>query len=110
MPNGDQCNAEGKAIIDNANQAKKDADEAASDAAAALNKAQSTTINFGDFTFSALTPNECGEFFNSAVYTNAASAVSAAQNVVNTKNAEATAAADAVTAAEAQAAEMVKTC
>merc|ERR1712070_122368 len=110
MDNGDQCNDEGQGLISDAKANKVTADKAEADAQAALTAETNKKFNFGDFSFGELTKNECGNFFNSAVYTEAESKVVAAKAVLSQKVAEASAAATAVETATQEAAKLVMEC
>merc|ERR1712070_1353480 len=102
MDNGDQCNDEGQGLIS--------AEKAEADAQAALTAETNKKFNFGDFSYGELTKNECSNFFNSAVYTEAESKVVAAKAVLSQKVAEASAAATAVETATKEAAKLVREC
>jgi len=110
MDNGDQCNDEGQGLISDAKANKVTADKAEADAQAALTAETNKKFNFGDFSYGELTKNECGNFFNSAVYTEAESKVVAAKAVLSQKVAEASAAATAVETATQEAAKLVMEC
>lgn len=110
MDNGDQCNDEGQGLISDAKAKKVTADKAEADAQAALTAETNKKFNFGDFSFGELTKGECGNFFNSAVYTEAESKVKAAKAVLAQKVAEASAAATAVETATKEAAKLVREC
>jgi len=110
MDNGDQCNDEGQGLISDAKANKVTADKAEADAQAALTAETNKKFNFGDFSFGELTKDECGTFFNSAVYTDAESKVVAAKAVLSQKVAEASAAATAVETATKEAAKLVREC
>merc|ERR1711988_1679415 len=71
MPNGSQCNSEGKDLIKTAEDNVKKAKKAVSDAQNKINAAKAVKINFGDFVVSSLDGKKCANFYNSLVYTNA---------------------------------------
>lgn len=107
---GDKCPQEGQDSVTAAKKALKDAEAAKVVADKALKDAQGAKVNFGDFTFSSLTPGNCQAMFGSSAYTSAKakvdSAKKAAEKAVGVVTGSKTAVDNAVTAA----ALAVKTC
>merc|ERR1712072_722095 len=104
IDNGANCAKEGqdavksaKATSEQAKAKKKKADQDHADA-------QGAKVNFGDFSFNSLNPNNCQGFFASSVYTNAKAKVDAAKTAADKADGEVKAAAaavqNAITAAE----------
>jgi hypothetical protein len=110
MPDGSECDDEGKGLIDDAKQAKDAAKDAEKDAHDALESAKSEEFDFGKFRYTDLEEGQCGTFFNSQVWQNTKSKVQSAQNTYNTKVSETQSAARAVTVAQTEAAKLVKEC
>jgi len=110
MPDGSECDDEGKGLIDDAKQAEDAAKDAEKDAHDALESAKSEEFDFGKFRYTDLVEGQCGTFFNSQVWQNTKSKVQSAQNTYNTKVSETQSAARAVTVAQTEAAKLVKEC
>jgi len=110
MPNGSQCNSEGKDLIKTAEDNVKTAKKAVSDAQNKINAAKAVKINFGDFVVSSLDGKKCANFYNSLVYTNAKKKIKDAETHYTKKVAEKNAADKAVVTAKAEAERLVRHC
>merc|ERR1712196_299754 len=88
MPNGSQCDGEGKELVTAAEANVAKAKTAVSDAQNKVNAAKAVKINFGDMVVSSLDGKKCSNFYNSLVYTNAKKKIKDAETHYQKKEAE----------------------
>merc|ERR1712072_1415031 len=104
MDNGANCAKEGQDAVKAAKATSEQAKAKKTKADQDLADAQGAKVNFGDFSFNSLNPNNCQGFFGSSVYTNAKAKVDAAKTAADKADGEVKAAAaavqNAITAAE----------
>lgn len=89
---------------------KDDADKAASDAAEAASGAADAEVDFGSFSFSSLTPGECGQFWEDEAYKSAKAAQATTATAQTEADDKAKVAAEAVDDATTAAAAAVQAC
>merc|ERR1711998_546844 len=110
MPNGSQCDGEGKELVTAAEANVAKAKTAVSDAQNKVNAAKAVKINFGDMVVSSLDGKKCSNFYNSLVYTNAKKKIKDAETHYQKKVAEKDAAVKEVATAKKEAARLVMHC
>jgi len=107
---GAKCPSEGQSGIDAAEKQLKKAESAKKAADKAHADAKAAKVNFGDFTFSNLSPGNCNAMFGGSAYTSAKAKVDAAAKTAAKKQGEVAGAKSAVQAAKDAAAKAVKKC
>merc|ERR1711988_31960 len=110
MPNGSQCDGEGKELVTAAEANVAKAKTAVSDAQNKVNAAKAVKINFGDMVVSSLDGKKCSNFYNSLVYTNAKKKIKDAETHYQKKVAEKDAAVKGVATAKKEAERLVRHC
>lgn len=110
LDDGSKCAQEGQGAITAAKKAVKEAESKKKSADKALTDAKAAKVNFGDFTFSALNPNNCATFFGSTAYTSAKAKVDSASQAASKASGEVAGAKTSVKGAEDAAVEAVKQC
>merc|ERR1712072_634927 len=107
IDNGANCAKEGQDAVKSAKAPSEQAKAKKTKADQDYADAQGAKVNFGDFSFNSLNPNNCQGFFASSVYTNAKAKVDAATTAAASAAGEvkqaATAVQNAITAAESAA-------
>lgn len=110
IDSGAKCPNEGQGAITAAQNQLKKAEDAKKAADKAHAGAKAAKVNFGDFTFSNLSPGNCNSMFGGSAYTTAKAKVDAAAKTAAAKAGEVTGAKSGVQTAKDQAAIAVKKC
>merc|ERR1711970_539392 len=110
LDDGSSCGNEGQAAVDDATNTKGLADQAVLDAAAALDAAQCTEVDFGTRSFSSLVEGDCAWAYASDEYTAAKAAVAAATTAHNDAVGAAAAAATGLEEAVAEQVRLIHEC
>ena len=110
LDDGSDCSSKGQDAVTTATTNRENAEKSATEAASAASAAADADVDFGSYSFSALTEGTCTQFWSDPSFTAATEAASKAAKAKTDADATAKAMDTSLASAKEQAAKDVKTC